>query len=106
MYVRIINYKFPNELARNAVKALAINSTKYQWENGLLMRYLVDINSNTTFTVLAFKDKKTAEDGWKKFGLKFNKEVKEMGVIVSVSEGLSSGEINGNLDPKQHFKII
>ena len=106
MYVRIINYKFPNELARNAVKALAINSTKYQWENGLLMRYLVDINSNTTFTVLAFKDKKTAEDGWKKFGLKFNKEVKEMGVIVSVSEGLSSGEINANIDPKQHFKII
>ena len=106
MYVRIINYKFPNELAKNAVKALAINSTKYQWENGLLMRYLVDINSNTTSTVLAFKNKEAADDGWKKFGLKFNKEVKEMGVIVSISEGFCSAEFNANLDPKQHIKII
>ena len=55
MYLRVLNFKFPNELAKKSVIALTRNTTKDQFKNGLLMRLHADISQNISVAVLLWR---------------------------------------------------
>ena len=87
MYTRIINIKFPNELAKKSVIALSRAITKDHFKQGLLIRLHADISTNSSMIILLWKNKEKFDESRVKFGEKFISEVKEMGGIISVSEG-------------------
>ena len=58
MYLRVLNFKFPNELAKKSVIALTRNTTQDQFKNGLLMRLHADISQNISVAVLLWRSKK------------------------------------------------
>ena len=51
MYVRVLQIKFPNELAKTSVIALSRNVTKDHFKNGLMVNdlYLKDLDQNLEF---------------------------------------------------------
>ena len=62
MYLRVLNFKFPNELAKKSVIALTRNTTKDQFKNGLLMRLHADVSQNISVAVLLWRSKKDFEE--------------------------------------------
>ena len=87
MYLRVLNFKFPNELAKKSVIALTRNTTKDQFKNGLLMRLHADVSPNISIAVLLWRSKKEYEEAYKVFGSKFIADMKELGTIVTTNEG-------------------
>ena len=77
MYLRVLNFKFPNELAKKSVIALTRNTTKDHFKNGLLMRLHADISPNISIAVLLWRSKKDFEEVYNVFGSKFIAEMKE-----------------------------
>tara|TARA_A100001388_G_scaffold269118_1_gene245026 strand:+ start:487 stop:681 length:195 start_codon:yes stop_codon:yes gene_type:complete len=64
MYLRVLNFKFPNELAKKSVIALTRNTTKDQFKNGLLMRLHADVSQNISVAVLLWRSKKDFEEAY------------------------------------------
>ena len=87
MYLRVLNFKFPNELAKKSVISLTRNTTKDQFKNGLLMRLHADVSPNISIAVLLWRSKKDFEEAYKVFGSKFIADMKELGTIVTTNEG-------------------
>ena len=87
MYLRVLHFKFPNELAKKSVIALTRNITKDQFQNGLLMRLHADISSNSSIAVLLWRNKEDFMETYKVFGSKFIAEIKELGAIITINEG-------------------
>ena len=98
MYIRINQVKFPNKMAKQAVQKHAQSTLTKFGENGRLMRLTVDVSEISHSVISIWEDK----DTYKKFGFdemnKFNQMEKEMGAVVSYSEGEASGEISKILD--------
>ena len=98
MYVRINQVKFPNKMAKQAVQKHAQATLTKFGENGRLMRLTVDVSEISHSVISIWEDKET----YKKFGFdemnKFNQMEKEMGAVVSYSEGEASGEISKIFD--------
>tara|TARA_A100001388_G_C28364524_1_gene309460 strand:- start:17 stop:334 length:318 start_codon:yes stop_codon:yes gene_type:complete len=89
MYVRVLQIKFPNELAKNSVNALSRDMTKEFFKSGLLLRFNTDTSPNSLMITLLWEKKELFDIARKKYGDKFVAEVKEMGGIVTISDGLS-----------------
>ena len=87
MYLRVLHFKFPNELAKKSVIALTRNITKDQFQNGLLMRLHADVSSNSSLAVLLWRNKEDFMETYKTFGSKFIAEIKELGAIITINEG-------------------
>jgi len=98
MYVRVLQIKFPNELAKKSVIALSRNVTKDHFKNGLILRLHTDISSNSSMIILLWKTRELFEAARKKFGDRFVAEVKEMGGIITISEGPSEVDIAKEID--------
>ena len=88
MYLRVLHFKFPNELAKKSVIALTRNITKDQFKNGLLMRFHPYVSSNSSLAVLLWRNKEDFMETYKAFGSKFIAEIKELGAIITINEGL------------------
>ena len=87
MYLRVLHFKFPNELAKKSVIALTRNITKDQFKNGLLMRLHADISLNSSIAVLLWRNKEDFMETYKVFGSKFIAEIKELGANITINEG-------------------
>jgi len=87
MFIRVLHIKFPNELAKKSVIALARTVTTNHFKNGLLIRLNADISSNSCMIILLWKNRSSFDVARKNFGEKFIAEVKEMGGIITISEG-------------------
>ena len=87
MFIRVLHIKFPNELAKKSVIALSRTVTTNHFKNGLLIRLNADISSNSCMIILLWKDRSNFDVARKNFGEKFIAEVKEMGGIITISEG-------------------
>ena len=98
MYVRINQAKFPNNMAKQAVQKHAKKTLNNFGENGRMMRLTVDVSEISHAVITLWEDKET----YKQFGFdemnKFNQMEKEMGAVVSFSEGEASGEISKMFD--------
>ena len=94
MYVRINQVKFPNKMAKEAVQKHAKSTLSNFGVNGRIARLTVNISEISHSVVSIWKDKET----FKKYGVdeinKFIQLEKEMGAVVSFSEGEASGEIS------------
>ena len=84
MYVRVLQIKFPNELAKKSVMVLQRGIMKDYFKHGLLMRINTEISTNTLMITALWKTKEYFEKAKEKYGDKFVSEVKEMGGIVTV----------------------
>jgi len=89
MYVRILQIKFPNELAKKSVMVLQRGIMKDYFKHGLLMRINTEISTNTLMITGLWKTQEFFEQAKEKYGDKFVSEVKEMGGIVTVFDGPS-----------------
>ena len=87
MFIRVLNIKFPNELAKKSVIALSRSLTEEQFSNGLLIRLHADTSTNSCMIILLWKDRSSFDLARRNFGEKFVAEVKEMGGIINISEG-------------------
>ena len=87
MFIRVLHIKFPNELAKKSVIALSRTVTTNHFKNGLLIRLHANISSNSCMIILLWKDRSNFDVARKNFGEKFIAEVKEMGGIITISEG-------------------
>ena len=98
MYVRINQVKFPNKMAKEAVQKHAKSTLSNFGVNGRIARLTVNISDISHSVVSICKDKET----FKKYGVdeinKFIQLEKEMGAVVSFSEGEDSGEISKMFD--------
>ena len=98
MYVRINQVKFPNKMAKEAVQKHAKSTLSNFGVNGRIARLTVNISEISHSVVSIWKDKET----FKKYGVdeinKFIQLEKEMGAVVSFSEGEASGEISNMFD--------
>ena len=94
MNVRINQVKFPNKMAKEAVQKHAKSLLSNFGENGRIARFTVNVSEISHSVISIWKDKET----FKKYGFdeinKFNQMEKEMGAVVSFSEGEASGEIS------------
>ena len=89
MYVRVLQIKFPNELAKKSVMVLSRGIMQDFFKYGLLMRFNTEISSNTLMITALWKTKEYFEKAKEKYGDKFVNEVREMGGIVTVFDGPS-----------------
>ena len=87
MFIRVLHIKFPNELAKKSVIALSRTVTANHFKNGLLIRLHANISSNSCMIILLWKNRSNFDVARKNFGEKFIAEVKEMGGIITISEG-------------------
>ena len=87
MFIRVLSIKFPNELAKKSVIALSRSLTKEQFSNGLHIRLHADISANSCMIILLWKNRSNFDVARRNFGEKFIAEVKEMGGIITISEG-------------------
>ena len=87
MFLRVLHFKFTNELAKKSVIALTRNITKDQFSNGLLVRLHADVTPNSAIAVLLWKTKQDFENVYKNFGSKFISETKELGALITIYEG-------------------
>ena len=87
MFIRVLHIKFPNELAKKSVIALSRTVTTKHFKNGLLIRLHANISSNSCMIILLWNDRSSFDVARKNFGEKFIAEVKEMGGIITISEG-------------------
>ena len=98
MNVRINQVKFPNKMAKEAVQKHAKSLLSNFGENGRIARFTVNVSEISHSVISIWKDKQT----FKKYGFdeinKFNQMEKEMGAVVSFSEGEASGEISKMFD--------
>jgi hypothetical protein len=98
MYVRINQVKFPNKMAKEAVQKHAKSTLSNFGVNGRIARLTVNISEISHSVISIWKDKET----FKKYGVdeinKFIQMEKEMGAVVSFSEGEASGEISKMFD--------
>ena len=94
MYVRINQAKFPNNMAKQAVQNHAKTTLSSFGEHGRMMRLTLDVSEISHAVITLWEDK----EKYKQFGFdemnKFNQMEKEMGAVVSISEGETSGEIS------------
>ncbi len=85
-------------MAKQAVQKHAKSTLSKFGENGRMMRITVDISEISHSVISIWNDKET----YKKYGFdemnKFNQMEKEMGAVVSSSEGDASGEISKIFD--------
>ena len=99
MYVRINQVKFPNKMAKQAVQKHTQSTLSKFGENGRLMRLTVDVSEIKSFSNIYMGRQR---ETYKKFGFdemnKFNQMEKEMGAVVSYSEGEALGEISKIFD--------
>ena len=89
MYVRVLQIKFPNELAKKSVMVLSRGIMQDFFKYGLLMRFNTEISTNTLMIIALWKTKEYFEKAKEKYGDKFVSEVREMGGIVTVFDGPS-----------------
>ena len=89
MYVRVLQIKFPNELAKKSVMVLQRGIMKDYFKHGLLMRINTEISTNTLMITGLWKTQEFFEQAKEKYADKFVSEVKEMGGIVTVFDGPS-----------------
>ena len=87
MFIRVLSIKFPNELAKKSVITLSRAVTKDHFKNGLLIRLHADTSTNSCMIILLWKDRSSFDLARRNFGEKFIAEVKEMGGIITISEG-------------------
>ena len=87
MNVRINQVKFPNKMAKEAVQNYAKILLSNFRENGRIARLTVNVSEISHSVISIWKYKET----FKKYGFdeinKFNQMEKEMGAVVSFSEG-------------------
>ena len=84
MYVRVLQIKFPNELAKKSVMVLQRGIMKDYFKYGLLMRINTEISTNSLMITGLWKTQEFFEQAREKYGDKFVSEVKEMGCIVTI----------------------
>ena len=81
-------------MAKQAVQKHAKTTLSNFRENGRMMRLTVDVSEISHAVIILWKDKEI----YNQFGFdemkKFNQMKKEMGAVLSVSEGEASGEIS------------
>ena len=98
MYVRVLQIKFPNELAKKSVMVLSRGIMKDFFKYGLLMRFNTEISNNTLMITALWKTREFFEQAREKYGDKFVSEVKEMGGIVTILDGPSEVDKAKNID--------
>ena len=89
MYVRVLQIKFPNELAKKSVMVLSRGVMQDFFKYGLLIRFNTEISANTLMITALRKTKEYFQKAKEKYGDKFVSEVREMGGIVTVFDGPS-----------------
>ena len=87
MYIRVLQIKFPNELAKKSVMTLSRDIMKHFFKYRLLMRFNTKITANTLMITALWKTKEYFEQAREKYGDKFVSDVKEMGCIVTILDG-------------------
>ena len=98
MYVRVLQIKFPNELAKKSVMVLQRGIMKDYFKDGLLMRINTEISTNSLMITGLWKTQEFFEQAREKYGDKFVSEVKEMGCIVTIFDGPSEVDKAKNID--------
>ena len=98
MYVRILQIKFPNELAKKSVMVLSRSIMQDFFKYGLLMRFNTEISTNTLMITALWKTKEYFEKAKENYGDKFVIEVREMGGIVTVFDGPSEVDKAKDID--------
>ena len=89
MYVRVLQIKFPNELAKKSVMVLSRGIMRDFFKHGLLMRFNTEISPNTLMITALWKTQEFFKLARAKYGDKFISEVKEMGGVVTIFDGPS-----------------
>lgn len=104
MFTRIHTLKFPNQLAKEAMRDKFISIVDGFFAEGLLLTQFVDIDETTLFFINSWKSKSDSERVHNTHQNLFM-QLKDMGVKISMSGGTatikySSDEILNNLEKR------
>lgn len=104
MYVRINQVKFPNKMSKDAVDSHAQNLFDDFGKSGRLMRMIIDVSEISHVALSVWKDKESfKKNGYDEIS-KFSQRLKEMGAIISSSEGNARLELSDLFDVKNFIK--
>ena len=86
MYVRVLQIKFPNELAKKSVMVLSRGIMQDFFKYGLLMRFNTEISTNTLMITALWKTKGYFEKAKENGKLKVEKSIPKILLFKEIFE--------------------